>query len=156
MSSKDDAEKAPPEGFTAIRSSLGYSNQAIPADRFERAVGQLYRLYEHLGGKWPKKKRSTLAFVGTARYEALADEWLAERELHWAKRGRINRFGYLTAVAVKPVTVTALQRAFPQLSRPEILSLRAESRGASRESVPAPAPTGLPRYRGRRHSLENL
>lgn len=153
MSSKQQGDKAPSDGYTAIRSKLGYRSQALAPDLFERAIAQLYPLYVFLGGKWPKK-RFLPAFVGTAAHEALADEWLKERELHWAKRGRINRFGYLTVIEVRPVRLQHLRRAFPQLSRSELLSLRAGTRDASPGSYPAPAPTGLPRYRGRRTTLE--
>lgn len=147
-----DSERKTPDGYTAIRSKLGYRSQPIPADRFERAIAQLYPLFVFLGGKWPKKQFLP-AFVGTAAHEALADEWLKERESHWASRGRINRFGYLSTTKAQPVN---LRRAFPHLSRTELLSLRAGTREASPGSYPAPAPTGLPRYRGRRVSLEAL
>lgn len=153
--SNSEGEKPPSDGYTAIRSRLGYRSGLVAPDIFERAMAQLYPLYVFLGGKWPRNK-ALPAFVGSAAHEALADEWLRERESYWAARGRINRFGYLTVTEARPVTLPRLRRAFPQLSRTELLSLRAGTRGALPVQYPAPAPTGLPRYRGRLATLETL
>lgn len=113
------------EGYTAIKARLGYRDQPLAPDLFDRALQALYAWHRELTGG--RQRRADVGpFRGSADEEGLADEWLRERERLWARRGRINRFGLLKPLPLAgPVGLPRLRRCFPQLSRAELLSLRA-------------------------------
>lgn len=107
--------------YSAFHQLPGHQPFTMPPDRIERALQVLYAYHQtfkkerkHGRTKEPNKRTAEQVII-----------WLERRMKTWSRQGRINRHGMLIGRPyVHAIPLPRLRRAFPTLSRTELLVLR--------------------------------